>query len=70
MQSCILIITLLLLLVGIYLASGSESFYIEPNQVYGALSPQSGMDIVTGEDNHYTAPLELEGPGIAAWSGY
>jgi hypothetical protein len=57
-NSCSVILILLLILIVCYLYASAESFYIEPNTVTG------------GDWEDYTAPLELGGPGDAAWSGY
>ena len=54
----IVCIVMLIVLIVIYVTKCNESFYIEPNTVVG------------GDYVNYGAPLELEGPGITAWSGY
>jgi hypothetical protein len=67
----VLLIVAFIVLVAFYIRTCSETFYIEPNTVTGGAMPDSGMILTTnGKYEEYNAPLELEGPGDAAWSGY
>ena len=69
-STTILFIIIFVVLIGLYMQK-CEGFYIEPNTVEGGAMPQSGMVLDTdGQYQYYNAPLELEGPGDAAWSGY
>jgi hypothetical protein len=67
----ILFIIVFAVLIWLYIQNCKEDFYIEPNTIVGGAIPQSGMEMTTdGSYQEYSAPLELEGPGDAAWSGY
>lgn len=64
-------IIILIVLIVLYIQNCNEGFYIEPNTIMGGAMPESGMEMTTnGTYQYYNAPLELEGPGDAAWSGY
>lgn len=66
----ILFIIIFIILIVLY-TQKCEKFFIEPNTIMGGASPESGMVMKPdGEWQEYSAPLELEGPGNAAWSGY
>lgn len=71
MCTCTLFIVILVIAVLLFSTWHVEGFYIEPNTIIGAAMPASGMfiDPNTGQYD-YDQPLELEGPGNAAWSGY
>ncbi len=66
----ILFIIVFAVLIWLYIQNCEEGFYIEPNTIVGGAMPQSGMEMTDGSYQEYSAPLELEGPGDAAWSGY
>jgi hypothetical protein len=67
----ILFITVFAILILFFIQKHVEGFYIEPNTVIGGAMPQSGMMVAQdGQYQYYNAPLELEGPGNDAWSGY
>jgi hypothetical protein len=71
MINCISAAIAMLILIVIYINCCNESFYIEPNTIIGGAMPESGMIMTPGGHyQEYNAPLELEGPGNAAWSGY
>ena len=58
-------------LIVLYVRNCEETFYIDPGMIRGGAFEQTGVEM--GTDGHwrlYSAPLELEGPGDAAWDGY
>lgn len=70
MSTFVIIVIILIAFVVLY-TNSCEKFYIEPNTIMGGASPESGMVMEpNGQYVEYSTPLELEGPGDAAWSGY
>ncbi len=58
-------------LIWLFIQNCKENFYIEPNTIIGGAMPQTSITMAQdGDFKEYSAPLELEGPGDAAWSGY
>lgn len=67
----ILFVLFFALLVWFFATNCPENFYIEPNTIAGGSFQQVQLVKESdGQERAYNTPLELEGPGNAAWSGY
>lgn len=70
-SSMLFIVCVLAIFIWLFVSNCSESFYIEPNTIMGGAMPETSIELGSDNEYHeYSAPLELEGPGDAAWSGY